>query len=86
MGLSEARYAREDGVYHRLNPKPESGILRAGEEFGFIVRYGGEFQLCYSIAGRELVNLPLAKEFIEMLGNFYDITSAKDGAANAEGV
>jgi uridine kinase len=74
--MPEARYARKDGKFHRLVPLPEFGMLTEGEEFGVITRQSGhEYQLCYAINGRQLVNLPLPEEFFVLLLPYYQLES-----------
>ncbi len=72
--LPDARYGREEGIRHNFEPLPESGTLHPGEEFGFIEYGPDKFQLFYALNGKQLVNLPLEREFIELLGNFYTDT------------
>ncbi len=76
--LPSARHQRAEGKYHKLTPSPETGYLHATEVLGVIEMPHTSYQLCYAVGGRDLVNLPLDREHLELLAVYYDISREND--------
>lgn len=79
VDMPRSRYSKIEGSYFHLRPKKDFGELKDGEEFGFIQNKDGMSQICYSAAGKEIVNLALEGTFIELLMNYYDVTPSLSG-------
>jgi len=72
--LPSARYKRAEGKYHSLTPAPETGHLHDAERLGIIEMPHAAYQLSYAVGSRDLVNLPLEKQHVELLAAYYDIS------------
>jgi len=72
--LPSARYERAGGKYHGLTPAPETGYLHGAETLGIIEMPHAAYQLSYTVGSRDLVNLPLERQNVELLAAHYDIS------------
>ena len=72
--LPAARYNRTEGKRYTLTPTPATGKLHEGESLVIVEDTSASFQLNYSVGGRDLVNLPLDKQYVELLEEHYDFS------------
>lgn len=72
--LPLAHYKQNEGRYHKLTPSSATGSLRETEVLGLIESSRSTYQLTYAVGGRDLVNLPIEKQTVELLGNHYEIS------------